>query len=276
MKKKHVLSYNISFIYLIMTSCAYPYDNVVVPIPSVEMEKHSTCKSWSAKVIYTATLMPANIIDQLTPMGSFSTGEHFHVNQNPNGGSWLTTEYLEGTNINKLEKINYNIFRSENPEPGMQAFTFVSHGGSCAADEGLKECVGVFVHPSTGNHVSLEPTTFPFGACAGIPPTNVSCEFEPNATTIDLGTGGPGNRVGKGSIRVMCTGNTEFRIQAIKSTPGTDNGISGLDIRLEGQPLPYIGMYDGQESYDLNVDVSASVHGEGVHITTSVLRIDVL
>ncbi|WP_368204679.1 hypothetical protein [Aeromonas sp. s5] len=250
--------------------------NVIIPITSTQINKN-TCSEWEIQQTYTATLMPRSTIDSLSQYNSFSTDNHYHAGLagTSDTGVWYTTIDMSGTPEMKLNRINREIFGTSNPPPGTVVTFRNSHNGYCAADQNMRECVGVFVHAVKGKHVTPErvPTTLPDGFCVGIPPADISCSFSTNNALIDLGTGGMGKRAGRASVSYSCTRPTMFRVSMVPHNADR-SGIQIDAVRVDGQPLPASGTYQSG-TQQMQVDVEAVVSELGKVGTSRVLYIDI-
>lgn len=250
--------------------------NVIIPIVSIQITQN-TCTVWKIQQTYTATLMPRSTIDYLSEYNYFSIESHYHAEiDSPNyHGAWATFIDMHGSPEMKLNRINREIFGTENPTPGA-TYTFGNgHRGSCAADYNMRECVGVFVHAVKGLHLTPErvPTTLPDGFCLGIPPAHTSCSFSTNNALIDLGTGGMGKRAGRASVSYSCTRPTMYRVSMVPHNADY-SGIQIDAIRVDGQPLPTIGTYQSG-TQQMQVDVEAVVSKLGKVGTSRALYIDI-
>lgn len=251
---------------------------VMVPIPSIRVI-NNTCQKWSVGLTYTATRMPSSVIEPLGGFSFFTYNDHFHAHGYPGGiGAWNRVPptfifKMSGSPQNKLDLINYTLFKTNRPAEGRTAYITVDHSGTCAADEGLRECVGVFVSNSRSNQYTHEPSTFPFGMCSGVPPVGVSCSFDSSYASIDLGLGGAGDRRGSSSISVSCSRPVVYRVSVLDHT-SDPVGLTVRDVTIEGGPSPYISAgVNAHES--LSVTVAASTTSEGHFSTQRILRIDI-
>lgn len=252
---------------------ATPYPaQVVVPIPSVQVVSNE-CSVWRINKTYTATKVPGSVLSTLDLAGAFSINSHFHTNNYPGGGKWETDSELIGTAEEKLAQINKAVFRESEPAVGQIATYTNSHLGTCAADEGLRECVGIFVSPRKGEFTSTAPLTFPFGACSGIPPASVSCHFASASGTVGLGAGGRGTRVGTTTVSVGCTRPVAYRVSELPGTVDPDS-LQIVTLKVQGVPLPYVSP-GTQATENLTIEVEAKVSSEGFLSTHRVLRIDI-
>ncbi len=257
---------------IILCSHANAYgDTAVIPIPSIRVD-YNLCKKWSVTVTYTATPVPSSVLDQLTPINAIGLYGHFHADGRP-GGEWKTLTPVSGSPSQKLDSINAGVFGDPRPQIGRTTTATVWHEGSCAADQGLRECVGIFVSPSYGIHRSNEPTTFPMGLCSGIPPTGTSCEFDSPNGSVSLGTGGVGSRGGTTAVHVSCSRPVVYRVSEL---PGTADpaSLQIVTLTVQGAPLPYVSP-GTQATENLTIGVEAKVSSEGFLSTQRVLRIDI-
>lgn len=246
----------------------------VVPIPSIRMISN-TCSAWHAEVTYTATTVPDELVEQLANYTHYSTWEHFHAANYPGGGQWIASVGMTGNNLNKLALINYTIFETYRPKPGQAVNQQIYHGGGCAGDEGLRECVGIFVNTSNAAVISPTPTTFPAGLCVGIPPANTSCTFDRDNENVNLGTGGPGERVGNTGVNVNCSRQTAYRIQDLSAgSSGPDSNVYDVNVEVGGKPLPATFTSSGGTDNHL-ITVRGKVRGSGTVSTSRILRIDI-
>lgn len=254
-------------------SFAGPYpEQVVVPIPSVQVTSNS-CSYWTVIQTYTATPVPGSVLAQLEPYGAFSYVDHFHAQNFPDGGQWYTDLNLTGTASDKLAAINNAVFGVYEPTVGMTKTRENGHNGTCAADEGLRECVGIFVSPVQGDFRTKEPTTFPFGICSGIPPVGVSCHFDTAYGTVGLGSGGRGMRVGTTTVSVGCSRPVVYRVSELPG-PVDPDSLQIVTLNVQGMPLPYVSP-GTQATENLTIEVEAKVSSEGFLSTQRVLRIDI-
>lgn len=251
---------------------------VVVPVPSISVKKN-ICYRWVVAETYTATAVPASVVDQLQGFTVFSYEDHFHAGGYPGGvGGWnrLTAGYLHdmtGTPDQKLATINTKIFNTPVPSVGMTRTVELAHTGTCAYEEGLRECVGVFVSNSKAEMRSREPTTFPFGMCSGVPPVGVDCSFDTSYASIDLGVGGVGDRRGSSSISVSCSRPVVYRVSVLDHS-NDPVGFTVRDVTIEGGPSPFLSAgVNARET--LSVTVVASASAEGHFATQRILRIDI-
>lgn len=245
---------------------------VVVPVPRLTIDQPG-CYEWSASVTYVATSMPRAILDQLSDVHGFSVNDHFHVT-GPGMGEWDTNIYVGGNPANKLAKINETLFGVRKPEIGRRSINYhVFHVGECAADAGVRECVGLFVNPLLGTHYGSEPRTFPQGMCAGIPPSSASCKFASPSGSISLGTGGRGRRVGSTNISVSCTQPVVYRVMELPGSADPDS-LRIVNLTVEGRPLPYLSQ-GNHAAESLSIEVEATVSSEGFLSTNRVLWIDI-
>ncbi|TNI56704.1 hypothetical protein CF126_09675 [Aeromonas dhakensis] len=256
------------------SSQASPYpEQVVIPIPSVQVDL-TDCENWWITQTYTATAVPGSVLSQLEPMWAFSYDNHLHA-QHYKGkkGRWVTDRDMYGTAEEKLAMINKAVFGTKKPKPGRTKRFKNEHGGSCAADEGLRECVGVFVMPLIGERYGKEPTTFPLGMCAGMPPALVSCEFDDGFRSVDLGSGGRGTRGGSTTVSVRCTRPVVYRVSELPGNADPDS-LQIVSLTVQGGTLPYVSP-GTQANENLTIEVEAKVSSEGLLSTQRVLRIDI-
>lgn len=254
---------------------ASPNETVIIPVVSINITAN-TCTSWEIQQTWTATPAPASVIQQLTSYNYFSTTSHYHASNDNTNGSWTTSTLMSGNNTLKLAQINKQIFGTSTPFVGQRTTHRNSHAGSCAADKNMRECVGLFVSETQGNHYTptTPPTTFPAGMCSGIPPVGVSCTFDTIASTVHLGSGGRGGRHGETSISYSCSRPTSYRIRATNS-PDDDSGISITNMYIDGHPLPYVGSTSSGGVMRSRLAVEAVVTKEGSLGTSRVLYIDI-
>lgn len=245
---------------------------VVVPIPSIQVIDN-TCTTWNIIETYTATPVDENILEELRFQSAYGWKEHFHAGGYPGGGGWGAYWGMEGSPSDKLATINRSVFGVSEPPVGMTSTYRIHHGGTCAADEGLRECVGIFVSNTRNAQITREPTTFPMGVCSGVPPAGVSCLFESSYSPVDLGTGGRGTRVGTTSVSVRCSRPVVYRVSEVPGTVDPDS-MQIVTLRVEGGPLPYVSP-GTQATENLTIEVEAKVSSEGFLSTQRVLRIDI-
>ncbi len=250
--------------------------NAIVPIVSVQII-NNTCSVWKIQQTYTATVMPRSVISTLAQFEAFSVGDHYHAGPPESGGNgvWSTELTMTGTPEQKLARINKEIFGTTTPAPGATQVRGNNHNGTCAADQHMRECVGVFVHAIRGQHVTpeQEPTTFPAGFCVGIPPANANCSFSANNALIDLGSGGMGKRTGGTIVSYSCTRPTTYRVSMVP-TNEDGSGIQLDSVRINGNSLPTTGSYQ-TGIQQMHVDVEAVVNTQGRLATSRVLYIDI-
>lgn len=244
---------------------------VVVPIPSISVDNNN-CNTWQIKETYTAVPVPSSVLEQLIPNEWVSTGDHFHYEPGQ-GGSWRTPYGMRGTPSDKLRTINAMVFGTYEPTVGMTKTITVSHRGGCAADHGMRECVGIFVAPTMGKHWTKDPVTFPMGLCSGIPPTGVSCQFESPDGTVSLGSGGRGSRGGTTAVHVSCSRPVVYRVSELPG-PADPASLQIVTLTVQGAPLPYVSP-GTQATENLIIEVEAKVSSEGFLSTQRVLRIDI-
>lgn len=245
---------------------------VILPIPSLTLTDN-TCFSWHGEITYTATPMPSSILLELEQYRWFGYDGHFHVDTNTKHGVWYTPYSMTGTPEEKLQDINNKIFGIKNPPAGMTKSHHVGHVGGCAADEGMRECSGIFVHESRTINRGYEPITFPFGVCSGVPPVGPSCTFDSPTASINLGNGGRGTRVGASDIHVSCTRPVIYRVSVQPGAVDPDS-LQIRSLKIEGRFPPYVSP-GTQTRETLSVTVEATVSSEGVFSTSRVLRIDI-
>lgn len=248
----------------------------VIPIVSFEIVSN-TCTTWTITETYTATPVSSSVLTQLEGHNTYSYDKHYH-SDNPTGqlnGLWETNKRMTGSLENKLEAINLSVFQTPHPKVG-QTRTFQNyHEGTCAADQNMRECVGIFVSPTYGAHrtPNSPPDTFPEGLCVEIPPTNVSCSFASPTATVDLGTGGMGSRHGSETIGYSCTRPTTYQV-SLSSQPDDTSGIKINRVTWDGGELPYVGTYSGTVNSAL-LGVDAVVNKEGRLGSSRVLLITI-
>lgn len=249
---------------------------VLVPVASITVLEN-TCDHWKINQTYKATLFPREAIEILNEYKSYSVDDHYHAATpgSITNGIWRTSYWMYGTPEAKLRAINQSIFGTELPVVGQTKTYTTQHDGTCAAEQNMRECVGVFVHASTGEHVTptTVPTTLPAGFCVGIPPANASCSFETSNALIDLGTGGMGKRAGRTIVSYSCTRPTTYRASMIRQ-PDDSSGIQIENVRVDGKTLPATGTYQKGVQH-AQVDVEAVVTKEGSLGTSRVLYIDI-
>ncbi|MDR6997445.1 hypothetical protein J2Y65_004161 [Aeromonas salmonicida] len=253
--------------------------NVTVPIPSVRVMDNS-CTSWQVMQTYTATPVDESVLMQLEGYPVYEVEGHFHASGTYGTGTYLhyhPMRFSSSTPTGKLAEINRAIFGTPTPSVGQTRTWREDHGGGCAASDGLRECVGVFVGYRSHAEVS-EPLTFPFGVCSGVPPVGVSCSFDSGSARLDLGSGPSGVRSGSVGVGVSCTASTSYRITRIDGAGlgqggGTMDGMSIKDMTVNDRPLPYVGQMDSVGS--LVVGVTADVQGVGAQNISAILRIDI-
>jgi len=131
---------------LIVQSASSGADAAVVPIPSINVINNS-CTTWRITQTYTATEVPDSIVNALAQWSAYSYEDHFHA-QGYSGqrGRWTAFHSMSGTPTQKLEVINNAVFGTKSPRLGMVKTLINTHQGTCAAEEGLRECVGIFVN----------------------------------------------------------------------------------------------------------------------------------
>lgn len=261
---------------IILLAITQPSDaaEAVAPIVSIEI-RMNTCNNWAIHQTYTATPVDNSIVEQLGQYNYYSWNVHFHTQNYPGHvGKWTTPTPLHGSPADKLAAINRAIFSTPDPTPGQTKTIVNQHQGSCAASEGLRECVGVFVSSSNDEHKTREPTTFPAGMCAGIPPTGTQCDFTTPNAVVDLGTGSSGRRSGGVAVTVQCTAATDFRITNVTTTPGSSGEITNVAVTADGRPLP-TELHGEAGVTVIDLGVTADVSGEGRHGISQILRIDI-
>lgn len=246
----------------------------VVPIVSVQILSN-TCNNWTIRQTYTATEVPDSVLIQLQGYTYFQSTTHFHVPDSADtaGGFWYANSPMAGTPEQKLARINKSIFGTERPTPGRTTTFQNAHAGGCAADQGLRECVGIFVNTTPDTLYSREPYVFPFGVCSGIPPVGKVCSFSSPSANVDLGSGKAGDRLGEIKILAECSGNTAYRI-AVLSSGADDGGLKDISVTVDGHPAP--ALLNGVAGInEINIGVRATAGAVGKLRATRTLRIDI-
>lgn len=249
--------------FIVMLTCVQVKASVVVPVPSVVIIDHKICGKYNAQLTYTATTMDDSILDYL---GSFNYFGEFNKTKYMlwSNNNVYTTRHnlLQGglTNKDKLDNINWAVFKNRNPMPGQQVTETLTVDGDCPYDHGHVICVGTFIaldnpliHELALGHF---PSTFPPNSCIPIPRPPGVCYFELGNSTIDYGVILPGVHHGEVNVPVHCTVPSTVKIKLMAPSDGTTDTVENEKMKsrisIENQPLPVTLKIDQATSLTLS------------------------
>lgn len=270
-----------ALIVLLMLSQSSNAQSVTMPSTFVTVTDvtitNNKCSSWMGSLTVTAVPYSA------TTMSSWdwhynrysldaSGSNDLHAHQTDEIFLYETNNTFRGTTpAEKAREMNKYWLGSEDPSPGTSRRTKTNHTGSCAADYGNQECIGIFVGDDPVNLIvpGGRPKTVPDGVCHGVPIPNRFCEFTSPAITIDHGTIPPGRQHSIDTpISLRCYGSITYSLKAV-SPPTT------LSLTINGSPIDGIWTTrpDGMQVIPLTTTIRPTQSGR--YQETVILRISV-
>lgn len=237
---------------------------LVGPVPTGFDVVDNTCQTWDVNVTYTAQELSPGQIAGLEGFERYTARDHLHYS-----GSYpfLTIELRGFANPDdaaaKVGEINRDVFQNPQPKVGSTAVVMYGHSAACAADAGLRECVGIVLgHKQYMQyHKGEEPTMFPMGSrCFKLPPARGSCYFDVPSATRDLGTIGPKGGGTDIPLTYRCTGSPpKYQIRK-------DGGGSMLAVT---PPVGTVALTADGKTLPVGVDVASGAHTVTLHAVFS-------
>lgn len=237
----------------------------------------NSCSGWSGNVTFEAVELTQADINNIRSYGHY---DFIHLHDSGGSFSYATYKTFSSSDFaSRLAQINNLVFGTNSPVTGQIAVKNEVHSGSCAADDGGFECVGVLVGPRDSNLWNPSDGTPPtVGGCFRVPPAAGSCWFMTRTNSKELGTiqNGAASSV---TLGYQCQGTApdyEVSLAGGGSSVRDDGGKVSVEIKVGGQQLPYTLAKPAAGARELKLDlqVAADPSASGKFSAYGVLMIE--
>lgn len=235
-----------------------PARAVIAPVLTAVRFEHNKCSEWDAYATFRASELPdgdAAIVENYAAAG------YGHLHDERGSFYYDTTNVkMRGDWRNRVQQINEYIFKSGVPVEGQTTVIYQGHDGSCAAQDGGFECVGILLGEDGRNTWDPKNGKPPnLGGCFRVPPASGSCWFASPEKSVNLGVVSGGDNQGTGTeIQYACDGQPPaYRVSLVGGGSSvTDAGMGvSVEIKIGGGNLPYRLTDTGPGTRNLEVDL---------------------